>query len=237
VSFSNSPADYLTIGWKSNLTFCTINSNPNTLNGESSTYPLMPSGASDAEDTATYAPTAPGTYIITVTCTAQLGGAQGTATSAPLTVNVSAPPAPTVTISSTPATVTQGQNFTLTWSSTNAENCMSTGDGSAIGVIWGDSSVASSGSQVEAATSAGQSTLGITCQSVDLNQDSVTAQTTVTVGAAAPAPTAASGSDASPSGAKSGGGAIETVDTLLLLLLSGAQWRRSRRHIICKSAH
>jgi hypothetical protein len=109
---------------------------------------------------------------------------------------------------------------------------MSTGDGSAIGVIWGDSSVAASGSQVEAATSAGQSTMGITCQSVDPNQDSVTAQTTVTVDAAAPAPTAASGSDSAPSGAKSGGGgAIDTVDALLLLLLSGAQWRRSLRHM------
>jgi hypothetical protein len=190
VTFTGTPADYLSIGWKSNLSNCLINSNPVTLEGESSTYPLLPSGASDAEDTATYAPLAPGAYVITVTCTAaQFGLAQGTASAAPITVNVQPPPPPTVTISSSPSTVAQDQYFTLTWSSTNAGGCMTTGDGGPIGVVWGNSSVAASGSQVEGAMFAGQATLGVTCQSIDPSQGSASAQTTVTVSAPLPPPT------------------------------------------------
>jgi hypothetical protein len=190
VTYTDTPADYLSIGWKSNLSNCLINSNPVTLEGESGTYPLLPSGASDAEDTATYSPLAPGTYVITVTCTAgQVGLAQGTAGAPPITVNVLPPPPPTVTISSTPSTVTQDQYFTLTWSSTNAGGCMATGNGDAIGVIWGNSGAAPSGSLVEAAMFTGKATLGITCQSIDPNQGSASAQTTVTV-TALPPPTA-----------------------------------------------
>jgi hypothetical protein len=189
VTFSDTPSDYLSISWKSNLNSCTINSTPNGLIGESSTYPLLPSGASDVEDTAIYSPSAPGTYLITVTCNPQWGAIQGAVSAAPITVTVLPPPPPSVTISSTPPTVALAQNFTLTWSSTNADNCTTTGDGGPIGVIW-NTALATSGSQVEGAMFSGQATLGITCQSIDPNQGSASAQTTVTVGAALAAPTA-----------------------------------------------
>ena len=166
-----------------------VNSNPNTLDGESTTYPLLPSGASDAEDVGTYSPRVPGTYVITVSCTSETGP-QIPTNAAPITVNVLPPPPPTVTISSSPSTVVQDQYFTLTWSSTNAQNCTTTGNGGLIGVAWGGSSLAPSGSQVEAAMFAGQATLGITCQSIDPNQGSVSAQTTVTVTSANPQPMA-----------------------------------------------
>jgi hypothetical protein len=181
VVFSDSPADYLTIGWKSNLSSCSVNSNPNTLDGESTTYPLLPSGASDAEDVATFSPRVPGTYVITVTCTNDIGP-QNPTSSAAMTVNVLPPPPPTVTISGNPSTVAQGQYFTLTWSSTNAENCSATGNGAVIGVIWADA-VAPSGAQLEGAPFDGQATLGITCQSIDPNQGTVSGQTTITVAA------------------------------------------------------
>jgi hypothetical protein len=188
VVFSDSPADYLSIGWKTNLSSCIVNSNPNTLDGESTTYPLLPSGASDAEDVATYSPRVPGTYVITVTCTSEIGP-QNATSAAPITVNVLPPPPPTVTISSNPSTVVQGQYFTLTWSSTNAQNCTTTGSGGLIGVIW-DGALAPNGSQVEGAMFGGQATLGITCQSIDPNQGGVSAQTTITVTSAGPQPTA-----------------------------------------------
>jgi hypothetical protein len=189
VLFSDSPADYLSIGWKTNLSSCLVNSNPNTLDGESTTYPLLPSGASDAEDVATYSPRVPGTYIITVTCTSEIGP-QNATSAAPITVNVLPPPPPTVTISSSPSTVVQGQNFTMTWSSTNAQNCMATGSGGLIGVFW-EGALSSNGSQVEGAMFGGQATLGITCQSIDPNQGSVSAQTAVSVTGLGPQPTVA----------------------------------------------
>src|SRR5690348_4624290 len=39
------------------------------------------------------------------------------------------PPAPTVTISVSPTTITVGQSATLTWSSTNAVSCAASGTG------------------------------------------------------------------------------------------------------------
>jgi hypothetical protein len=148
---------------------------------------LLPSGASDAEDIATYSPRAPGTYIITVTCTSEIGP-QNATSAAPITVNVLPPPPPMVTISSNPSTVVQDQNFTMTWSSTDAQNCTATGNGGFIGVFW-EGALSPNGSQVEGAMFGGQATLGITCQSIDPNQGSVSAQTTVTVTGLGPQPT------------------------------------------------
>ena len=188
VVFSNSPADYLTIAWKSNQSTCAINSS-NTLNFESTPDPLLSSAGSYAEDSWTVSPAVPGTYVISVTCTNEIGP-EDPSTSTPITVHVLPPPPPTVTISSSPTTVMVGQYFTVTWSSTNAENCNTTGDGGQIGVIWEGSGIAPSGSQVEAAMFQGQSTLGITCQSIDPNQASASAQVSITVTSASPQPTA-----------------------------------------------
>jgi hypothetical protein len=190
VTFTGTPADYVAISWKSNLTDCSVASNPNMLDGEYSTYPLLPSGASDAEDTGTYSPRQPGTYTVTVTCNSAVGASHGTATSAPITLTVAPPQAPTASISVNPATVTKGQQFTVTWSSTNAQNCVDTGTAQSIGALWGlGSSLTPSGSQLLSTNEPGTGTLGITCQSIDSNQGSVSAQTTITI-VEAPAPSA-----------------------------------------------
>jgi len=89
-----------------------------------------------------------------------------------------------------PTTVIKGQQFTVTWSSTNAQNCVDTGTAQSIGALWGlGSGLTPSGSQLLSTNESGTGTLGITCQSIDNNQGSVSAQTTITV-IEAPVPSA-----------------------------------------------
>jgi hypothetical protein len=179
--FTGTPADYVGISWKSNLTDCQVASDPDQLDSEYSTYPLLPPGASDAEDAGTYAPRQPGVYTITVTCNSFAGSSTATATSTPIVVTIAPPPPPTVTIAVDPTTVAQGQPFTVTWSSTNAQNCVATGNAQLIGPAWGlDQGLTPSGSQVLSTTATGTGTLGITCASIDANQGSVSAQTVIT---------------------------------------------------------
>jgi hypothetical protein len=190
VTYSATPTDYFTLSYKSNLTDCELTSSPVTLQQTSSTYPLLPSGASDAEDTITLEPLAPGTYTLTMTCNALFGGAQGTASATPIIVDVLPPPAPTATITVNPATVMIGQQFTVTWSSTNAKSCLDTGNAQAVGALWGlSSSIGTSGSQVLSTNEPGEATLGISCQSIDPNQASVSAQTDIRVGTSSPTAT------------------------------------------------
>ena len=65
------------------------------------------------------------TYTYTLVC------ANATGTSAPKSATVSVTsaivPAPTVTLSATPSSITSGQTSTLTWSSTNATGCSASG--------------------------------------------------------------------------------------------------------------
>jgi hypothetical protein len=189
VTYSASPADYVTISWKSNLSNCQLNSNPVNLIAQFSTYPLLPSGAADAEDSGPYAPGGPGDYAVSMTCTNPIGP-QNPVTSAPITLHVLAPPAPTATISTTATILSVGQKFTINWSSTNAYNCVQTGNGQAVGVIWGSSVIQPNGSQPASTNGTGQATLGMTCNSIDPNQAPVSAQTEITVNGTVP-PTAA----------------------------------------------
>ena len=79
-------------------------------------------------------------------------------------------PAPTVTLSANPTTITVGQSTTLSWSSTNATAC--TASGSWLG------SEALNGSTPEIPASAGTATYGITCIGAG---GTSSASTTVTV--------------------------------------------------------
>lgn len=181
VTYSASAADYATISWKSNLSYCTISSSPRNLNAQFSPYPLLPSGAADAEDGGPFAPGGPGDYVVSMTCTGGVG-LTASATATPVTLHVLPPPAPTVTISTSPATLTPGEQFTINWTSTNAQNCTATGNGAAVGAFWVDGSgVQPNGSQQASVDHSGQATLGITCQSIDPNQGPASAQTQITV--------------------------------------------------------
>lgn len=179
VVLSDSPADYMTMSWISNLSLCTVNSQPflpgsgiNPVFGPFSTSEILP------QDSIAFAPTAPGTYVVSVTCTAQLT-ANTTATSTPITLTVLPPPAPTASISLNPSTVLLGQNFTISWSSTNALGC--TGMGGGPGSVWGGGSEPPAGSTVTGVNEVGQYVFGVTCKSIDPNQGSASAQATLTV--------------------------------------------------------
>jgi hypothetical protein len=79
-----------------------------------------------------------------------------------------------------PPTVVAGQNFTIAYSSTKALNCTETG--SIIGANWSAGEVEPPSATLTVnTTSAGQYTVGVSCQSIDPNQGSATAQATFTV--------------------------------------------------------
>jgi hypothetical protein len=184
VTYSASPADYVMISWKSNLSYCQLNSNPVNLNPQFTTDPLLPSGAADAEDSGPYAPGGPGDYVVSMTCTTTPIAAGNPATSAPITLHVLPPPAPTATISTSASVLSVGQQFTINWSSTNADSCVQTGNG------WGSGlGIQPNGSQADSVNVTGQFTFGITCNSIDPNQAPVSAQTEITVNGTVP-PTA-----------------------------------------------
>jgi hypothetical protein len=187
VTYSASAADFVTLSWKSNMGSCAVISNPVNLTAQFSTYPLLPSGAGDAEDSGPFAPGGPGDYVISMNCGTALGSLDDVY-STPVTVHVLPPSAPTATISTSASILSVGEQFTINWSSTNAQNCVQTGNGAAVGVIWGfNSSVQPNGSQPASTNDTGQATLGITCQSIDPNQASASAQTQITInGAVAP---------------------------------------------------
>jgi lysyl endopeptidase len=122
VTYSNSPADYVTLNWNSNMSTCLINSDASVFFGASDPLRI----AYQAQGMATAGPSGPGTFAISVTC-ALPGNNPTFVTSAPIMLTVLPPPAPTETISITPSTVVEGQSFTVSWSSTNASHCEGAG--------------------------------------------------------------------------------------------------------------
>ena len=182
VTLSNSPADYMTMTWLSNLTLCTTYETP----GMPSTYtdpivndPIQP------QNPIVFMPTAPGTYTVSVNCTSEVGTPNMSATSSPITLTVLPPPPPTATISFTPAQVAVNQNFTINWSSTNALDCAETGG--APGSIWGAGGAnnfgdPATGSAISSVNEPGVFTFGITCNSIDTSQGTASAHAILTVG-------------------------------------------------------
>jgi hypothetical protein len=162
VTYSNSPADYVTLTWNSNMSSC----NPNV--EVAMTDPLdIPY---QAQGSGTFAPTGSGKFPITVQCA--LPGNQPTlVTSTPVTLTVLPPPAPTETLVISPATVAEGQTFTVKWSSTNSTYCQ--GTGGIPGAGWdtnGAFAFPATGtfSYIPGGPSQlGKFTFGITCESID----------------------------------------------------------------------
>jgi hypothetical protein len=177
-TFADSPADEITLTWNSNLTNCDPNAQP----WGDFTVPQL-----SAQGTATFLPSVPGTYTFTVTCTPYDTNV-GSVTSTPVTVTVQPPPAPTASLTITPASVQVGQNFVVSWSSTNARVCNATGD-SPPGFPWLQQQLLLSGSTTVSLQNTGQYTLGIDCPSIASTLPDATAQATLTVTAAVPTAT------------------------------------------------
>lgn len=177
VTCSNSPADYVSLSWNSNLSSC---------------IPSVEIAMTDlldipyqAQDSGTFAPTASGAIPIAVTC-ALPGNNPTRVTSTPITLNVLPPPAPTEKLSISPNPDIEGNTFTVSWSSTNSTYCEGTGDFPGAG--WntnGAFALPPSGvfSYVPGGPSQlGPFTFGITCESIDPSAVSPTsAQAQLTV--------------------------------------------------------
>lgn len=103
------------------------------------------SGAKNTSGSQIVSPTATTTYTL------ECGGSLGS-TTASVTINVK-PPVPTVLLTASPQTVTQGGTTTLTWTSTNATTCEASQG-------W-SGTVATSGSQI--VTPSGTTTYHIDC--------------------------------------------------------------------------
>ena len=110
--------------------------------------------------------------------TATYGGdsANGGSASSAVSVTVTAPAAPTVTISVAPTSITVGQSATLTWSSTNATSCTASN-------AW-TGSEAVSGTMSETPTAAGTLSYVLTCTGAG-----GTAHATATLTVTSPLPT------------------------------------------------
>jgi len=205
-TYTATPADYVTINWISNLTDCAWNSNP-TIGADMGTQ-VITHDPYFAQDTATIAPMGAGTYVLTVTCSSA-GLPSTPVTSLPVTVTVLPPPAPTAQISSSASTLTTGQSYTVSWTSTNTQSCAETGAGdpTAQGNIWyAGGNAGTSGSITVYPLDPGQFTFGINCLSIDPNVAGVAAQTVVTVNQGSTSSGSSGGSSSSSSGSGSGSG-------------------------------
>ena len=179
VTYSDSPADYATVTWSSNLSNCSFASSPNLpdvpynpppfdTNTVFSTLPL-PQG------TLTVTPFQSGTYSLSITCKGAVLNSFS-ATSAPMTLTVLPAPPPTATISINPTTAISGVPFTVSWTSNGASSCTKTGG---IPANWGGPTDPAGTVILNAGP--GQITFGLTCQSIDPKQVSVSTQATVTI--------------------------------------------------------
>jgi hypothetical protein len=128
VTYTGTPADYVGFNWDSNLSTCIVGSTPDIPYSYSD--PLMISY--QAQGSVTLNPPAPGTYAISVNCASSDSSAA--VTSAPQTLTVLRPAPPTETLSITPSTVIEGQQFKISWSSANSTYCG--GSGGIAGIGW-----------------------------------------------------------------------------------------------------
>ena len=159
VAYSNSPSDYLSLSWNSNLSSCTTVSNPALV-----TYMTNdPLGATNAaQGSQTLGPEESGVYTITVTCTSQ--NLQTSVSSAPMTLTVMPPAPPTASLTLNPAAVVAGETFAVSWTSTGAAYCSRSGG--LPGDSWATSAGPPAGALAEVAA-VGQFTFGLTCYSID----------------------------------------------------------------------
>jgi hypothetical protein len=176
VTFSDSPADYVTLTYNSNLTQCTLITTPN--------IPLTNNGSLQGppgpQAVVALAPAESGTYQLSLKC---YGPPNYNVTSTPLSLTVSPPPPPTETITFTPGnTVVVQEPFSISWSSTNAPSCNETGNIPGQNQ-WGPQfqNQPPSGQVNVFSSAAGQYTIGLTCQSIDPNTASTSTSVTLNV--------------------------------------------------------
>ena len=173
VAFSDSPADYATLTWNSNLSSCTSSSSPASLN----TMTDDPLGAvSQPQGALTLSPQQSGQYVLRVTCNSW--NSPASVVSLPVSFTVTAPAAPGVSLSVNPATVAAGQTFTLAWTSTGSAGCSR--NGGMPGDGW-PGPAAPAGSVTEVAA-AGSFVFDISCDSIDPATASAEAQLPLLVG-------------------------------------------------------
>jgi hypothetical protein len=218
VTYSASPADFVTLSWNSNLSGCFVVPVENL--PFASNDPL--GFPSQAQGVATGVPEAPGTYMVSVQCS---GAYPIVAISNPITLTVLPPPAPTENLSISPSTVTAGQPFTVTWTSMNAGSCFRS-DGiplTAWDTNYGSVEPAGSYTYTPDSSQLGTYTFTLTCESV---APQVVAGTSVQGQLTVVAKQSSGGSSAA--GSSHGGGALDGVE---IVLLSALLWlRRSRSH-------
>jgi len=108
--------------------------------------------------------TSPGTKTYNISCS----GGGNTATDS-VSVEVTSPPVPSVSIETSVSSVVINNSFTISWSSTNADSCQASGD-------WNDS-IGLSGSKTITVSETGIKTYGIVCS----NSNGSTAEDSVLV--------------------------------------------------------
>ena len=227
VTFSDTPADTVTVTYMTNLEDCYFQTSPLTGGAIS--------GGFDAANTWTWTPPAPGVYALSVLCN-PYDTIVGQVTSTPVNVTV-LPPAPaTASLSITPATVAAGQSFVVTWSSTDTMNCSGSGD-SPPEYVWNP--MFTNGQQTGISQTPGQYTLDMSCQSIVPGAASATAQATLTITAATS--TGGGGTSSGCTGSSSGGttycssgkscgGGLLSITELLVLAAGSGMSRRPRIH-------
>jgi lysyl endopeptidase len=177
VTFSDSPVDYVTMTYNSNLSTCSASSIPNLPSPPSSDAPFgtqpLPQGS------LTLAPYQSGTYQLSVTCIP--AALNPSVTSTPLTLTVLPPPPPVPNISFSPSTIVAGETFSASWSSSDSGGCDLTG-GIPGGGSWGPGTVVPVQGSYKESGAAGNYTFGLTCSSIDPNSPAVSTKTTLTIG-------------------------------------------------------
>lgn len=179
-TYSATPADDIELSWNSNFSDCFPESTP-VFGMPVGTHPIHHS-VHWAKDSATLSPRQPGTYELKITCWSSPSAGQGRISSSPFTVTILPPPAPTVTMTTSASTIGIGQSVTLNWSSAHAHQCLQTGSGGAVGIVWGGGSGSTpSGTKTLGTTGPGTVTLGLSCESIDEAQAGANAEVTLDV--------------------------------------------------------
>jgi hypothetical protein len=147
------------LSYSSNVSNCTLNSDPNILYVNDDPF----SGQQLPQGRLTLSPDRSGTYTLSVSCQS----AGGAVTSPPLTLSVRPPAPPTASISFNPTTVVAGENLLVSWTSNGTTGCSQSGG--MPGALWGSypgAVGAPAGVESEIAQ-IGQFTFGLTCLSID----------------------------------------------------------------------
>jgi lysyl endopeptidase len=176
VTYSASPADYVTLTYNSNLSVCQFSATPSTIllgNIGDTGYP---------QGVLTVEPYLPGSYQLVMDCFTSTDQETPAATSTPMTLTVLPPPPPTAAISFSPATVVAGESFTAFWSSANTSGC--TLSGGIPGQSWGGSTdtVTPPTGSVPETGELGSFVFSLSCPSIVQSMGSASTQVTLTIG-------------------------------------------------------